>query len=383
MDPDHQGAAQGRQHRDALHGALQARTAQPVHPGCAAAEPEPSQHGRRGLHPALHPGARGSQPDHRVPGPRPSAAQGRRGMPAGRGLGHRQPQGCPRGVGRRHPGDAADEARRRRRRDRRRLSRLAGNRRLAIPAYHNRPSAPTNLTLHQALDINVPIGCGDVAVWPGDVVVGDGEGVVVIPAAIADEVAAEAVEMTAFEDFVIEKVQEGRSILGLYPPTDEASRKDFEAWRKAKGRWPVQHAGHVSRPRRKPRAIGEPRRGMVARDRVHSQRLCACDQRAVERPPPAVEPTAARPRAPGLGLARPASDLPQADLVHRVVGALVITRLARSRVGRMLSRRLRRLMSRQILRGRLASPPTASGPCSGGSRSPGCGTPSAAATGSA
>ena len=108
--------------------------------------------------------------------------------------------------------------------------------RLDIPAYHNRPSAPTNLTLHQALDINVPIGCGDVAVFPGDVVVGDAEGVIVIPAALAGEVAAEAVEMTVFEDFVIEKVLEGRSILGLYPPTEEASRKDFEAWRKAKGR---------------------------------------------------------------------------------------------------------------------------------------------------
>lgn len=105
-----------------------------------------------------------------------------------------------------------------------------------IHAYHNRPSAPTNLTLHQALDINVPIGCGDVAVFPGDVMVGDGEGVVVIPAAIADEVAHEAVEMTAFEDFVTEKVQEGRSILGLYPPTDEQSRIDFEAWRKRHNR---------------------------------------------------------------------------------------------------------------------------------------------------
>jgi regulator of RNase E activity RraA len=108
--------------------------------------------------------------------------------------------------------------------------------RLAIPAYHQRPSAPTNLTLHQALDINVPIGCGDVAVWPGDVVVGDGEGVVVIPAAIADEIAQEAVEMTAFEDFVTEKVLEGRSILGLYPPTDEANRTEFTAWRTLKGR---------------------------------------------------------------------------------------------------------------------------------------------------
>jgi len=107
---------------------------------------------------------------------------------------------------------------------------------LDIPAYHNRPSAPTNLTHHQALDINVPIGCGDVPVWPGDVVVGDSEGVVVIPAHLADEIASEAVEMTAFEDFVQEEVLKGRSILGLYPPTDEQSNIDFAAWRKAKGR---------------------------------------------------------------------------------------------------------------------------------------------------
>ena len=107
---------------------------------------------------------------------------------------------------------------------------------LAIPAYHHRPSAPTNLTLHQALDINVPIGCGDVAVWPGDVVVGDGEGVVVIPAHLADEIAAEAVEMTAFEDFVTEEVMKGRSILGLYPPTEEQSKLDFAAWRRANNR---------------------------------------------------------------------------------------------------------------------------------------------------
>jgi regulator of RNase E activity RraA len=107
---------------------------------------------------------------------------------------------------------------------------------LAIPSYHNRPSAPTNLTLHQAIEINGPIGCGDVAVFPGDVVVGDGDGVVVLPAHLADELAAEAVEMTAFEDFVTEEVNKGRSILGLYPPTEEKSKTDFEAWRKKTGR---------------------------------------------------------------------------------------------------------------------------------------------------
>jgi regulator of RNase E activity RraA len=107
---------------------------------------------------------------------------------------------------------------------------------MPFPVYHNRPSAPTNLTLHQAMDINIPIGCGDVAVFPGDVIVGDREGVFVIPAHLADEVADEAVEMTAFEDFVTEEVRKGRSILGLYPPTQQQSKDDFAAWRKANGR---------------------------------------------------------------------------------------------------------------------------------------------------
>jgi len=102
---------------------------------------------------------------------------------------------------------------------------------LGFPAYHNRPSAPTNLTLHQAIDINVPIGCGDVAVFPGDIVVGDREGVVIIPSQIADEIAQEAFEMTAFEDYVSEQVQAGHTIIGLYPPTLQKSKDEFASWR--------------------------------------------------------------------------------------------------------------------------------------------------------
>lgn len=108
---------------------------------------------------------------------------------------------------------------------------------MAIPAYHNRPSSPTNLTLHQAIEINCPIGCGDAPVFPGDIIFGDQEGVIVIPAHLVEEIAAEAVEMTAFEDFVMDMVNnEGRSILGLYPATDPKTLDDFAAWRKAKGR---------------------------------------------------------------------------------------------------------------------------------------------------
>ena len=107
---------------------------------------------------------------------------------------------------------------------------------LAIPAYHHRPASPTNLTLHQAIDINVPIGCGDAPVFPGDVIVGDAEGVIVLPAHLADELADEAVEMTAFEDFVTEEVMKGRSILGLYPATDDRTLADFAAWRASNNR---------------------------------------------------------------------------------------------------------------------------------------------------
>jgi regulator of RNase E activity RraA len=97
-------------------------------------------------------------------------------------------------------------------------------------------SAPLNLIHHHAADLNVPIGCGDAPVFPRDVIVGDAEGVVVVPGHLADEIANEAFEMTAFEDFVTEEVMKGRSILGLYPATDPQTERDFAAWLKANGR---------------------------------------------------------------------------------------------------------------------------------------------------
>ena len=101
---------------------------------------------------------------------------------------------------------------------------------LEFPAYHHRPSSPTNLTLHQAIDINVPIGCGDVAVWPNDLIVGDQEGVIVIPNKIIEEISEEVKSMTVYEDYVIDKVQNGSSIRGLYPLTDEKQKNLFENW---------------------------------------------------------------------------------------------------------------------------------------------------------
>lgn len=107
---------------------------------------------------------------------------------------------------------------------------------LALPAFQNRPSAPTNITLHQAIDINVPIGCGDAPVFPGDIIVGDMDGVIVVPAHLSEEAAREALEMTAYEDFVLDSVREGKSILGLYPPTEAENLARFALWRREKGR---------------------------------------------------------------------------------------------------------------------------------------------------
>ena len=102
---------------------------------------------------------------------------------------------------------------------------------LAWPAYCAARSAPLNLVRHHAVDSQVPIGCGGVPVYPGDIVVGDAEGVVVIPAGIADEVAVEAAAQTLFEDWVEARVKEGRPIFGLYPP-DAKTRAEFEARKK-------------------------------------------------------------------------------------------------------------------------------------------------------
>ena len=107
---------------------------------------------------------------------------------------------------------------------------------LDMPAYHNRPASPTNLTNNEAIEINGPIGCGDVAVFPSDIIVGDDDSVIVIPAHLADDIALEAREMTAYEDFVIEQVRKGDTIIGLYPATKQETIDKFARWREENGR---------------------------------------------------------------------------------------------------------------------------------------------------
>ena len=104
---------------------------------------------------------------------------------------------------------------------------------LGMPVFAAKPSAPTNLTKHHAVDIGLPIACGGVAVYPGDIVMGDADGVMIIPRHLADDVAVETIEMEQFEAFVLEQVNAGASIRGLYPPTDPTTLTRFATWKKS------------------------------------------------------------------------------------------------------------------------------------------------------
>jgi regulator of RNase E activity RraA len=106
---------------------------------------------------------------------------------------------------------------------------------LPFPAYHVRPAAPTNLIRHHAADLQRPIACGEVGVYPGDIMVGDGEGVVCIPAHLADEIADEAIAQTLYEDWVTEQVDGGAGLFGTYPLTDPKQAEAFAAWKAVKG----------------------------------------------------------------------------------------------------------------------------------------------------
>ena len=102
---------------------------------------------------------------------------------------------------------------------------------LGIAAYAAAMNAHTNKTIHYPSEIQVPIACGEVAVYPGDIIVGDEEGVVVVPAQLAEQVAQTAVEMEEKEEFITEKIRAGASIVGVYPP-DEKTLAEYEAWKR-------------------------------------------------------------------------------------------------------------------------------------------------------
>jgi len=108
-----------------------------------------------------------------------------------------------------------------------------GFRDLALPTYMRAAHANTSFVAHHPVEMQTPIGCAGVAVLPGDVIVGDGEGVVVIPSQMAESVAHAAFEQELREEFFLQKIVGGASIMGVYPP-NETTLAEFARWRKEK-----------------------------------------------------------------------------------------------------------------------------------------------------
>lgn len=108
----------------------------------------------------------------------------------------------------------------------------AAIRRMKLPVFCAGPSAPSNRLLHHAVDYGCPIACGGVAVYPGDIVVGDADGVCVIPFLLADEVARDGAEQEALEAFIQQRVQRGEALPGLYP-VNARTRAEYAAWKGA------------------------------------------------------------------------------------------------------------------------------------------------------
>lgn len=101
---------------------------------------------------------------------------------------------------------------------------------LDFAVFLQAPAAPPTFLAHHPVELNVPIGCGGVPVFPGDVVVGDSDGVVVIPLEVLDEVVEEAEEIVAYDEFVQSELAAGRSLIGLYPASP-AARAEYRKWR--------------------------------------------------------------------------------------------------------------------------------------------------------
>ena len=106
-----------------------------------------------------------------------------------------------------------------------------------FPVFAKGASASLNLVVHHAADINVPIGCAGVPVYPGDIIVGDEEGVVVVPRHLAAEIAEPAARQEAMERFILSKIEGGAALRGTYPPNDE-TLAEYEAWQARQGDTP-------------------------------------------------------------------------------------------------------------------------------------------------
>ncbi len=103
---------------------------------------------------------------------------------------------------------------------------------VGLPCYARGDHPNATFHLHHAVDKNVPIACGDVAVYPGDMVVGDADGVVVIPRHLTEQVARSGFDQEQMEAWILQRVASGAPLAGTYPPSD-ATKAEYRRWRES------------------------------------------------------------------------------------------------------------------------------------------------------
>jgi regulator of RNase E activity RraA len=102
-----------------------------------------------------------------------------------------------------------------------------------LPVWCAGVAAPASVNQLTFVGWNEPIGCGGCAIFPGDIIVADDDGAVVIPKDLADFVAAEGAEHELLESWLVQEVEKGAKLPGLYPPNDE-NKKRYETWKKSR-----------------------------------------------------------------------------------------------------------------------------------------------------
>jgi regulator of RNase E activity RraA len=104
-----------------------------------------------------------------------------------------------------------------------------------LPVWCDGVAAPASVNGLTFVNWQEPIGCGGVAVFPGDIVVADDDGAVLIPQDLLEFVATEGPEHERFETWAVQEVEKGAKLPGLYPPNEEAKQR-YETWKRARGR---------------------------------------------------------------------------------------------------------------------------------------------------
>lgn len=105
---------------------------------------------------------------------------------------------------------------------------LPGLRQVGLPVWASGTASPPSIGGLSFAGWGEPIGCGDAAIWPGDLIVADEDGVLVVPPELAEQVAEGGEKQNHFEQWVQKRVAAGAQLVGLYP-ANEQTLAEFEA----------------------------------------------------------------------------------------------------------------------------------------------------------